>query len=172
MKITMLILTAITAITIAACNNSPAIDTINSTAIVAITTDATDKIIGTWIPIAFDFNLEGKTEPSGNWKYHDKNDEATVKKAGMEMDFGNFTFKINGTGYLGKAETTDNTFKWKKMSNGKVTIDDGEIKNTKTENIEEFYVDAKDQLIFHHSEKQFIMGKNTIQNSFELYKRK
>jgi hypothetical protein len=95
-----------------------------------------------------------------------------MPKAGLDKDFANFTFKANGTGYLGTSQPKENTFKWKRIANEKVIMDNGEVKNTTGENIEEFYVDVKGQLIFHHSEKQFIMGKNIIQNSFELYKRK
>jgi hypothetical protein len=173
MKKITLILTTIASIAIVACSSSTANNnSINNNNNQTAEADRAASILGIWTPIALDFNLDGKTEPSGQWKYNTKEDEALVKQAGLEMDYGNFTFKANGIGYLGAKETVDNTFKWKKMANGRFTIDDGEVKNTTAENIEEFYLDAKGQLIFHHTEKPKIMGKDVVQNSFELYKRK
>jgi hypothetical protein len=166
MKTKAFIITAFAIIIIISYGNSAA----NNTSQPASKT--LDKIIGTWIPIALDFSLQGKTEPSGKWVYNTKQNDEAIKKSGLDEDFANFTFKANGTGYLGASQTKENTFKWKKIANGKVIIDNREVKNTVVERIEEFYLDAKGQLIFHHSEKQFIMGKSIIQNSFELYKRK
>jgi hypothetical protein len=172
MKKITIVLCAFALVTIIACSNSNANN--NTSNKDNVDADATASIIGTWIPIALDFNLEGKTTPSGNWLYTSKQDSINIKEAGLTVEDGNFTFKANGTGYMGKQEPTDGdgAFKWKKLPGGKACIDDGEVRNTNAENVEIFYIDAKGQLIHHTSVKQVLMGKATLQNSFELYKRK
>jgi hypothetical protein len=138
--------------------------------------DAAKSIVGTWTVVAFDFNLDGKTEPSGNWKYNTQKELDDAKKAGLDADNGNFTFKANGKGYIGKKDIEEMAFTYKKLANGKYVtkglVDDNEPKNTNAENVELFYLDAKGQLIYYHSSKPLILGKYVIQNSFELYKRK
>jgi hypothetical protein len=173
MKKIELIIAAFLAVAIIACGNSTE-SKVNAAAVAEVVDETKGSIIGTWIPIGMDYNLEGVTKPSGKWHYTDEKDLQALKEAGLTVEDTNLTFKANGTGYMGKKEPTDGdgAFKWKKLPNGKVFVDDGEIKNTNAENIDVFYLDTKGQLIHHTSSKPLLMGKEAIQNSFELYKRK
>jgi hypothetical protein len=175
------IYSALILLIIIACNNNTSSNNTNSKAtnknISELPTNAASSIVGSWTPIALDFNLDSIAEPSGKWIIQDvKEREAEIKAAGLTMDYGDFTFNANGTGFIGGAATKDNEFTYKQIANNryemKANEGDDEPKNTNAENVETFYLDAKGQLIFQHSEKQLIMGKNVIQNSFELYKRK
>jgi hypothetical protein len=172
MKKIILILTCITLIAIVACSNNTADKNEENNG--KENADLSASIVGTWIPIGLDFNVEGKTTPSGNWHYTNKQDSINIKNAGLSVEDGNLNFKANGTGFMGKEEPKDGdgAFKWKKLPGGKACYDNGEVTNTNAENIEIFYLDSKGQLIHHTSTKPLLMGKLTLQNSFELYKRK
>ncbi len=176
MKKTILTLTVLALITSIACNNSTTNDNNSTNTNASIEAEVANGIVGSWTPVGLDFNLEGKTEPSGKWVTEDPKKRAdNIKKAGLTADYADFTFKANGKGFLGGKETNDNLFTYKKLANGKYVFNTEageEPKNTRADNIEQLYLDKKGQLIFHHSEKQFIMGKDVVQNTFELYKRK
>ena len=130
-------------------------------------------IVGTWTPIAIDFSIDGKDTPSGNWRYNTKQDSLNVKEAGYTFEDGNYNFKANGTVYRGKTEPTDPELilKYKKMAEGKWCYADAIEQNTTAKNVDVFYMDAKRQLIHHTSKVTTILGKETLNNSFELYKR-
>ncbi len=173
MKKIKIILSAIIIVAAIACSNGTAEkkDTLTTA---ANDVEAKGGIVGTWIPIGLDFNLDGKTTPSGDWHFNTKQDSLNVKEAGLTFEDGNFNFKTNGTAYMGKAEPkeSDAFFKYKKISAGKWCIDDTDERNTNPKNIDVFYIDANDRLIHHTSTEPTLLGKKTLQNNFELYKRK
>jgi hypothetical protein len=141
-----------------------------------IANSSASDLVGTWRPIGLDVNLDGKTEPSGKWEIQDPKVRAQeIKDAGLTEDYGDFTFRADGTGFVGGTVSNNNTFTYKKMANGRYEMkgdkEDNEPKNTNAENIEELYLDKTGQLIFHHTTKQTLLGKSVIQNSFELYKK-
>ena len=163
-------------LTIMACTNSAAEKNTNIT-VAASEVETAGSIVGSWTPMGFDFNLDGKTEPSGKWiTQDDKKRAEDIKATGLPADVADFTFKANGKGYISAKDTKETEFAYTKMANGKYvtkgTVDDDEPKNTNAENIEEFYLDKEGRLIFHHTSKPKLMGKYVIQNSFELYKKK
>jgi hypothetical protein len=150
-----------------ACNNSDAAKNNKEAANISTEqeADAGKSIVGTWIPIGVDFNMDGKTTPSGNWKYYGKVEEDAIKEAGLTPEAGYFTFKANGTGFMGKAEPKDGdgVFKYKKLAMGKWCMADTEEINTNAKNIALWYLDAKGQLIHHTSSEPTLLGKKEIQ---------
>jgi hypothetical protein len=76
-----------------------------STATPQSAANSSNKIVGTWQIVAYDFRLDSIAEPTGKWVYATEKDKEAVKQMGMDPEANNLNFNADGSGYIGPKNT-------------------------------------------------------------------